>query len=770
MPRVALDPKIRDDLSSWAAKLKSEDKLLSERQLAGYLETFRERFGPDELARIDGTELLERVHNQSNKESLVYWLEFKNDEDFPTSRFGSIAGGSALKFTIFYRKEANRWMGRSPGNVPVEITPDEASKLARKHRDQLLAGVELLRALPGDASDEVYERLQSEMDAKAPDVSNLAWGHKYFSLLFPDKLDDYHNADLQRFHLIKLLQLPEPDKGGRYVLAGRYVELAQQVGLHMNQLTAVLNARHGRQHKYWRVGTSEDGRTPTFWPAMRDGHYVAIGWPALRDLTPVFATSDPRSQIKNLLLEHYANTPQVIGRSVAEIARFVTEMDSGDLVVAANGGTVLGVGRVELNSDYRYEPTDNFPHRRTVSWLNTDSWSLPEQEALRSTFRELHIPKNLLAIERRLAGGASEPKARVTVPGAPKPVVAMIPRLGGVPGRIQEVLDRKAQVILYGPPVTGKTYWADKAARDLVAYREYGEPFDKLAETHRSTVDEFVRTCTFHPAYGYEDFLEGYRPQDVNGQLVFAIRDGIFKRLCDDASRKPRSSFYLIIDEINRGDIPRIFGELLTALEKSKRGKSVQLAVSGTPFRVPPNVFIIGTMNTADRSIALLDKALRRRFGFIECMPDAAILNTASVQGLPLGPWLECINRSVRQKVGRDARNLQIGHSYLLDGERPIAEFSRFVQVLRDEIIPLLEDYCYEDYAALADILGAGLVDTVNQAIRSELFEDSNRADLVQALMQAYPEMTTSRQAVASEAVAPPEDDGETDTTAAGAR
>ena len=768
MPRVALDSKIRDDLSSWAAKLKSEDKLLGERQLAGYLDTFRERFGPDQLAKIDGAELLERVHNQSNKESLVYWLEFKNDDDFPTPRFGSIAGGRALKFTIFYRKEANSWMGRSPGNVPVEITSEEALKLARKHRDQLLAGVELLRALPADASDEAYERLQSEMDAKAPDVSDLAWGHKYFSLLFPDKLDDYHNADLQRFHLMKLLQLP-PDKRGRYVLAGWYVDLAQQLGLHMNQLTAVLNARDGRQHRYWRVGTSEDGRTPAFWPAMRDGHYVAIGWPALGDLAPIFAASDPRSQIKNLLTEHYANTPQVIGKSVAEIARFVKEMDSGDLVVAANGSTVLGVGRVEPNSDYRYEPTDAFPHRRTVSWLDTESWSMPEQEALRSTFRELRIPQNLLAIERRVAGGTLEPRPR-TVSATSKPVTSTVPRLGGVPGRIQEVLDRKAQVILYGPPGTGKTYWADKVARDLVAYREHGEPFDKLAETIRPAVDEFVRTCTFHPAYGYEDFLEGYRPQSVNGQLVFTIRDGIFKRLCDDATGKPRSNFYLIIDEINRGDIPRIFGELLTVLEKSKRGRTVQLAVSGTPFRVPPNVFIIGTMNTADRSIALLDKALRRRFGFIECMPDVAILNTANLQGLPLGPWLECINRSVRQKVGRDARNLQIGHSYLLDGERPIAEFSRFVQVLRDEIIPLLEDYCYEDYAALGEILGTGLVDTANQAIRTELFEDSSRADLVQALMQAYPEMATSRQAVASEAAAPPEDDDETDTTAAGAK
>jgi len=765
-----LDPRVQEDLSAWAAKLKAEDRLLTGRQLAGYLQTFRERFGPDELARIDGAELLEKVHNQSNKESLVYWLEYKNDDEFPTPRFGSIAGGSALKLKIFYRKEAGNWMGLGPGNIPVEITPDEALILARKHRDQLLSGVELLRALPANASDEAYERLQADMESKAPDVSDLAWGHKYFSLLFPDKLDDYHNADLQRFHLIKLLQLP-PDKRGRYVLAGWYVDLAAQLGLHMSQLTAVLNARDGRQHKYWRVGTSDDGKTPTFWPAMRDGNYIAVGWPALGDLAPVFATQNPRSQLKKLLAEHYANIPQVIGKSVAEIARFVKEMDTGDLVMAANGSTILGIGRVEPNSEYRYEPTDNFPHRRAVTWLDIESWNLPEQEALRSTFRELRVPQNLLAIEQRIIGGtpATSPRVQPTVV-TQKPAVMTIPRLNGVSGRIQEVLDRKAQVILYGPPGTGKTYWAEKAARDLAALREFGELYDDLTELSQTALDEFVRICTFHPAYGYEDFLEGYRPQSVNGQLVFAIRDGIFKQMCDDAGQKPRSNFYLIIDEINRGDIPRIFGELLTVLEKSKRGKVIQLAVSGNPFRVPSNVFLIGTMNTADRSIALLDKALRRRFGFIECMPEVAILSTATLQGLPLGPWLECINRSIRQKVGRDARNLQIGHSYLLDGERPISEFTRFVQVLRDDIIPLLEDYCYEDYSALADILGTGLVDIAGQTIRSDLFEDSSRADLVQALMQAYPEMATSRQAVASEAEIQSADEDDADTAPAGAQ
>src|SRR5215218_5670208 len=135
-----------------------------------------------------------------------------------------------------------------------------------------------------------------------------------------------------------------------------------------------------------------------------------------------------------------------------------------------------------------------------------------------------------------------------------------------------------------------------------------------------------------------------------------------------------RAEFLLIIDEINRGDVPRIFGELLTVLEKDKRGRPVALPLTGGPLRVPDNVYVIGTMNTADRSIALLDTALRRRFGFVELMPDSSVFGEAVVGGIPLGPWLDAVNRAIVDHVGQDARNLQIGHSYLLDDGRPIAD------------------------------------------------------------------------------------------------
>jgi len=305
---------------------------------------------------------------------------------------------------------------------------------------------------------------------------------------------------------------------------------------------------------------------------------------------------------------------------------------------------------------------------------------------------------------------------------------------------IQSVLERKGQVILYGPPGTGKTYWAERAAREMVSLDRYGKSFDQLSEGERSALIDgsdasgAVRICCFHPAYGYEDFLEGYRPEEADGKMSFALRDGIFKRLCKDASANPDAKFYLIIDEINRGDIPRIFGELMTVLEKNKRGKPIILPVSGEQMRVPENVRVIGTMNTADRSIALLDTALRRRFGFIEMMPDASVLGESVVGGVHLGEWLSGLNRCICDCVGRDARNRQIGHSYLMEAGKPISNLSSFSRVVQDEIIPLLEEYCYEDYSTMEKILGGDVVDVQRQMIRYEIFGGSLDGEFVQAM------------------------------------
>jgi 5-methylcytosine-specific restriction protein B len=772
---ITLDPTVEKTLRLAHDDLAQQGKLLSPEQLKSCYDLFRTRFGPEKLRSLDGEVLLEVMHTHGNKESLVYWLEFKNDEEFSES-FGSIAGGSAHKFGLFRRKETGQWVSGSAQNE-TNITVPQAIEIARKHRDELLDGVAVLEKFPESGSDKDYLELQNKMDQAAPTVSRLAWGHKYFSLLFPTLLDDYHNHVYQRYHLIKLLLLP-PVQEGHYICAGIFVKIARQLGWPMNHLTSALNKRDGNPTKYWRVGTRLS-QTESIWSAMRDGNFVAIGWADLGDLTPANPDDDLKESLKLKLEPYYPGDAKTISRKAGEVRNFVQKILEGHVVLAADGQQILGVGRV--TGEYYFDDSDGIgaPHRLPVEWLSLENWSLPQNEGkLTTVFQLQKYEENLVEIERHMLGQQTAGKPKVSIPTPPAPKVissAANPKtflLPGIPGRIQGILERKSQVIVYGPPGTGKTYWARKAACDLAAMSTFGKLFDDLTKDETIAVkgdanaSGLVRVCTFHPAYGYEDFIEGYRPQQSKAdQLVFKQRDGIFKAICRDAQKAPDRKFYLLIDEINRGDIPRIFGELLTLLEKDKRGMEVTLPVTGDRFSVPPNVFVLGTMNTADRSIALLDTALRRRFGFVQLMPEATVLAGHLVDGqIPLAAWLTALNERIRTHCGRDARNLQVGHAYFLEKEQPVVLFTRFARIILEDIIPLLEEYCYEDYSALRNILGTGLVDETRQCIREELFASDQKEKLVQALLAISPEMSTSLQAAKEVAVTPePEDSGESD-------
>jgi 5-methylcytosine-specific restriction protein B len=411
--------------------------------------------------------------------------------------------------------------------------------------------------------------------------------------------------------------------------------------------------------------------------------------------------------------------------------------------------------------------------------MSLEEFTLPQSgEGLQTSFFWLEKPENLVAIERHVLG-AARPAPPVGPPKSGRPNANIghpPPPLSGVQGRIQAVLERKGQIILYGPPGTGKTHLAEQTVRNLAAHAAFGTAFKELDTEQQSVITQgtaedgpLVRMCGFHPAYGYEEFLEGYRPETDGAQMRFVLRDGIFKRLCADAQRRPQLRFYLIIDEINRGDIPRIMGELLTVMERSKRGKPILLPMSGAPFQVPENVYLVGTMNTADRSIALLDAALRRRFGFLELMPDYELLGGSMVGGIPLGPWLKELNGRICQHVGRDGRNLQIGHAYLMDREKPLTDFQRLSRVVQEELIPLIEEYCYEDWNALESILGSSLVEGRQRRIRHELFESARQQELVQALLKPSSEIVSSASAVASEASAQEREDDDTGAEPEGA-
>lgn len=285
----------------------------------------------------------------------------------------------------------------------------------------------------------------------------------------------------------------------------------------------------------------------------------------------------------------------------------------------------------------------------------------------------------------------------------------------------------KKNQILYGPPGTGKTYNSviyavaicdadkyiekektpfdvlkDKLKRNEIKYKDVLERYTELQTQGRI---EFI---TFHQSYGYEEFIQGIKPSvNNNGQVVYNVENGIFKSFCDNA-KDDENNYVFIIDEINRGNVSKIFGELITLIEESKRigkdeEKYVKLPYKGEEFGVPDNVYILGTMNTADRSLVQLDAALRRRFRFIEMMPNYEALKGKTIKDekgneIVLADLLKEINKQIRDKIDREH---QIGHSYFMHVE----EIGDLKEVFQYEIIPLLQEYFYEDYDNIKAVL-----------------------------------------------------------------
>lgn len=257
---------------------------------------------------------------------------------------------------------------------------------------------------------------------------------------------------------------------------------------------------------------------------------------------------------------------------------------------------------------------------------------------------------------------------------------------------------------------------------------------DILDDVEAETQVAQLTQVTFHPSYSYEDFIEGFRPAtDRRGAPTLKLEDGLFKRICREAQGRPDRRYLLLIDEFNRANVSKVFGELITLIEHDKRGASTLLPQSKQTFVIPKNVYVLATMNTSDRSIKLLDAALRRRFAFREIMPDPETLRGDEIQGLNLSRFLEELNRRITATLGREK---QIGHSYLLADEEAISTPEEFARRFREEILPLLQEYCYDEYTALAKYLGSKLVDAQAQALNDEIVNDDDA--LLAALAEEY--------------------------------
>ena len=269
--------------------------------------------------------------------------------------------------------------------------------------------------------------------------------------------------------------------------------------------------------------------------------------------------------------------------------------------------------------------------------------------------------------------------------------------------------------ILYGPPGTGKTYNVVRYAVELIEGKKINP--DESYSDVKSRYEKYcssgqIKFTTFHQSLSYEEFVEGIRPvvvdrfgNDTNlahadTTVIYRPYNGVFKALCEKAAKSPNLNFIAIIDEINRGNISRIFGELITLIEDSKRGTSVILPYSQTEFSVPPNLYILGTMNTADRSIAMLDTALRRRFNFIEMMPRPSLLGNCG--GVDLCELLTALNERIEYYYDREHA---IGHAYFMNTNGCIKTLNELRDVFASRIIPLLQEYFFDDYEKIKLIL-----------------------------------------------------------------
>ena len=608
--------------------------------------------------------------------------------------FGSIAGGAAYKFGLFFHKKTQSWTCGSPAK-PVKLTENEAIQKAEEIRNDLVAGAEIISSFGPLNSTADYEQLYKQLEHISG--INTVWRMKYYQMLFPILFAPFYGQDIQLDVLHFLNQTPSEIpfiRMGQIALFSKKCNIPGIVFGHIwgrstnhnnKSNDSETNTLSDKKHKlhYWMYTVFDD----TSWMECQQKKIMVLGMDDIGD----YSQYDSKESLRQELISTYDNSTSRKNQALMAW-NFANKLAINDVIFAKRSNTLVGKGIV--TGDYIFDDSrQEYKNIRTVKWLQIGEWEHPGKSVAK---RLTDITPYTDYIEKLITIFTPDELDDVdTQPEVDYPEYSSADFLSDVYMSEKDyetlviVLKMKKNIILQGAPGVGKTFTAKRLAYSIIGAKN----------------PDRVQMIQFHQSYSYEDFIEGYRPTE-NG---FTIKKGSFYKFCKLAEDDDENDYFFIIDEINRGNLSKIFGELFMLIEKDKRGIELQLLYSDENFSVPPNVYIIGMMNTADRSLAMLDYALRRRFSFFTMKPGFNTIGFQTYQDSlksdAFKKLISCI-KQLNSKIAADislGEGFCIGHSYFCGLTAKTATVRTLTSIIEYELIPLLKEYWFDEPEKIID-------------------------------------------------------------------